>query len=110
MLIKLAKGVKDGALGLALKSFINDKLSRFGQITECQIDTSTGRVQLTALLKGEKESVTAAIERYEIERDGDDRYIRLRSFSSSREWLTVLLNERLTDRQFKLPSAISSLL
>ncbi len=110
MLGKFAKGMKDGALGLALKSFLNDKLQRFGEVLDCQIDTGNGRVQLTAMLKGEKETVTASIERYELEKDGDDNYIRLKSFSSSREWLTVILTERLTDRQFKLPAAVSSFL
>lgn len=110
MLGKLAKGMKDGAMGLALKSYLNEKLGRYGEIIDVQIDTANSRVQLTALLKGEKDSVTAAVERYELERNGDDRYIRLKSFSSSREWLTVLLYDRLTDKQFKLPAAVSSFL
>lgn len=110
MIMKLAKGVKDSAIALAIKSLLNDRLQRFGEILECQVDTGNSRVQLTVHLKGERDALTAAIERYELGRDGDDRTIRLKSFSSSREWLTVLLNERLTDRQFKLPAAVASLL
>lgn len=109
MLNKL-KGMKDGAIALFLKSLINEKLSQFGEVQECQVDTSKSRVQLRVMLKGEKEAIDLSIERYELERVGDERFIRLKTFTCSREWIGVALNQRLAGKQFKLPSTVASLL
>ncbi|HEX4872580.1 MAG TPA: hypothetical protein VFV27_09725 [Nevskiaceae bacterium] len=110
MLGQLAKGMKDGALGLALKSYLNERLREFGEVLDVQVDTGASRLTLRALLKGEKEAVSASIERYEIEREGEDRYITLRSFGSSRPWLTLLLTKLFTGKRYKLPGAVASLL
>ena len=98
------------ALSLALKSLLNERLSQYGEVLECQVDTKLNRVGLKVLLRGEREAITGALERYEIEQAGDERYIRLKAFSCSREWLQTLLTARFVDRQFKLPAAVSGLL
>lgn len=110
MLGKIAKGMKDGALGLALKSFLNERLSAYGEVLECQVDTGNNRLQLRALLRGEKEPITAAVEKYELQRIGDDSYITLKTFSCSREWITLLLSQRFANKQYKLPGAVSNFL
>lgn len=110
MLRLLARGVKDGALALALKAYVNDKLGAYGEITDCTVDTDSNRLTAKALLKGERESVTATIERYEIEKEGEEYYIVLKKFSSSRAWLTLLLSKLLADKRYKLPGAVSKLL
>jgi hypothetical protein len=109
MLSKL-KGMKDGAIALFLKSFANERLSQYGEIQECQVDTANNHVQLKLMLKGEKEAILLAVERYELERVGDERFIRLKSFSCSRDWIGVALNHWLADKPFKLPSAVAGLL
>ena len=110
MLRMLARGVKDGALGIALKAYINDRLGAYGEITDCTVDTDTNRLTAKALLKGERDPVSATIERYEIQREGEDCYIVLKKFTSSRAWLTLLLNKLFADKRYKLPSAVSKLL
>jgi hypothetical protein len=110
MLMGIARGMKDGALGVALKAYVNDKLSAYGEVIDCDLDTKNSKVTIKAMLKGERESVTATIDRYELEREGADRYIILRSFSSSRPWLTLLLKQLFTNKRYKLPGAVSSLL
>jgi hypothetical protein len=107
---KLAKGVKDGALGLAVKAFLNDRLRDFGEVLDCQVDTGASKITLRAMLKGEKEPITASVERYELEREGNDRYATLRSFSSSRPWLTLLLTKLFTGKRYRLPGAVAGLL
>jgi len=106
----IARGMKDGALAVALKAYVNDKLGAYGEIIDCDLDTKNSRVTIKAMLKGERETVTATIERYELEREGADRYIVLRSFTSSRAWLTLLLKQLFTNKRYKLPGAVSNLL
>jgi len=110
MLRSLARGVKDGALAMALKAYVNDRLSAYGEVTDCTVDTNTNRLTVKAMLKGERESVTATIERYELEKEGEDHYIVLKQFSSSRAWLTLLLTKLFSGKRYKLPAAVSTLL
>lgn len=106
----MLRALKDGALGLSLKALINEKFGQYGDVKDCSVDTKNSKLVLHLILKGEREPVTATIERYEIERDGMESYISLKSFSSSREWLGLLLNRFLKDKRYKLPSAVTKLL
>ncbi|MDR3414988.1 MAG: hypothetical protein P4L83_02280 [Nevskia sp.] len=110
MLKTLARGVKDGAMAMALKAYVNDRLSAYGEVTDCSVDTEASRLTVKAMLKGERDSVTATIERYEMEREGEDCYIVLKQFSSSRAWLTLLLTKLFAGKRYKLPGAVSALL
>lgn len=110
MLRSLVRGAKDGALAIALKAYVNDKLGAYGEITDCTVDTETNRLTAKAMLKGERDPVSATIERYEIQREGEDCYIVLKRFSTSRSWLTLLLTKLFADKRYKLPGAVSKLL
>lgn len=110
MLMNMARGVKDSALALALKAYVNDRLGAYGEVTDCSIDTRAGKLTVKALLKGEREAVSATIERYTLESEGADRYIVLNKVTSSREWLTLLLKQLFTGKRYKLPAAVSALL
>lgn len=110
MLGSLARGAKDGMLGMSIKAFVNDKFGQYGDVTDCSIDTCNNKLVVHALMKGERDKVTATIERYEIEREGEDSYIVLKRFSASREWVALLLNRFLKDKRYKLPSAVTKLL
>ncbi len=110
MLRNMARGMKDGALAMALKAYVNDRLSAYGEVIDCSIDTRESKLTIKAVLKGEREPVTATIERYVLEAEGADRYIVLQKFSSSREWLSLLLTQLFTGKRYKLPGAVGSLL
>lgn len=110
MLRALGRGMKDGVLGMSLKALVNDKFGQYGDITDCTVDTKSNKVVVHALLKGERDRVTITIDRYELEREGEASYIVLKRFSSSREWLTMLLNKFLSDKRYKLPAAVTKLL
>ena len=107
---KIARGMKDGALGIAIKAYVNDRLSEFGEVTECTVDTKRSRIEVRALLKGKKQIINAAVEHYELSWEGDHVYATLKSFSSSRPWLTLLLSKLFTNKRYKLPSAVGTLL
>lgn len=110
MLKSLARGVKDGALAMAVKSYANDRLSQYGEILDVAIDTAASRITARALLKGERDPLTATVEKYAIEAEGEDRYLKLTEFTTSRPWITLLLNKLLAGKRFKLPGAVSKLL
>ncbi len=105
----VTRGIKDGALGLSLKAFLNERFSEYGEATECKVNTREGRVSLTAMMRGERDAVTAILERYDLEEQSGEHYIVLRKISSSRPWLTSLLTRLFTGKRYKLPAAISRL-
>jgi hypothetical protein len=108
MLGKLAKSMKDGALGIALKAYVNDRLGDYGEVLDCNVDTGKSRIAVRVLLKGDKDPINAAVEKYELATEGETLYA-LRAFSSSRPWLTLLLTKLFTDKRYKLPSAVRNL-
>ncbi len=110
MLGKMAKSVKDGAIAIGLRAYVNDKFKAYGEVVDCQVDTAAGRLTVHARLKGERDTVSATLERYELEREGDQVFIVLRSFSSSREWLTLLLNQLFSGKRYGLPAKVGALL
>jgi len=102
--------MKDSALGMALKKFVNERLGEYGEVRDIKVDTKANKITLHAMLRGERELVTASVERYELDREGDDVYIVLRSFSTSRQWLTLLLSKLMTGKRYKVPGAVAALL
>jgi hypothetical protein len=110
MLKNMARGLKDGAIAIALKAYVNDRLSAYGEVTDCTLNSGESRITLKAMLKGERDAVTATVERYEIQAEGPDRYVVLHKFSTSRTWLTLLLGNMFGGKRYKLPSAVSKLL
>lgn len=109
-LANIARRMKDHTLALSFKTLFNERFGEFARATECQVDTRISRISLTALMHGEQEPVTAVLEHYELETIGGERYIVLRRFSSSRQWIDKLLARLFTDRRYKLPIAIDRLL
>lgn len=110
MLGSLARGMKDGALALSLKAYVNDKFKEYGEVVDCTVDTAANRLTAQLMMRGERDPVTATIEKYEIEKDGDERFIKLVQFSTSRIWLTTLLNQLFGGKRYKLPGTVSKLL
>ncbi|MDM4768791.1 hypothetical protein [Solimonas sp. SE-A11] len=102
--------MKAGAVSLALKAFIGDRFGEYGEIEELKVDLDAARLTLRALLRGERQSVTVSVEHYELQQEGADVYIVLRGFSSSREWLTLLLTKLFRDKRYKIPAAAAKLL
>ncbi|MGB0955501.1 MAG: hypothetical protein ACPGZP_05810 [Panacagrimonas sp.] len=110
MLKRLTSGMKDGALSLAAKSFINDRLSDYGRLTECHINTHKSQITVTAMLKGEKAPIKAVIEKYDLECDGDVCYVTVRTISTDRPWITLMLTKLIGGKRYKLPAAVGNLL
>lgn len=110
MLARLGKSMKDGALAVALKAYVNDKFAEYGEVLECQVDTHKSRLTVLARMKGEKDTVSATLEQYELQQEGDKLYIVLQRFSTSRAWLTLLLNKLFSGKRYALPPTVGKLL
>lgn len=110
MLKNLARGMKDGAIGIALKSFLNERLSGFGEVLDARIDTRGQRVTLRLMLDGETEAIDVAVERYALEVVDGQRFITLEAISCSRPWIATALQKYLQGKRYKLPQAVANFL
>ena len=102
--------MKAGAVAMAMKAFIGDRFGEYGEIEDLKVDLEAARMTLRAMLRGERQSVTVSVEHYELQEEGGEVYIVLRGFSSSREWLTLLLTKLFRDKRYKIPSAAAKML
>jgi hypothetical protein len=108
------RGVKDSAVSLAATQWMNMQLADYGKIVSFKLDSSTKRVAMEALLKGEKEPVRVCVEQYEVVRDGTDAFVRFASVETSRDWLNTLLRQIVLpryapDNQVRIPAAYASI-
>lgn len=106
----MLKGLKEGALSLGLKSLLNEKFADYGEILDCDVDTSANKLRLKALLKGETQALSAAVERYDLQREGGEVYIVIAQVSASRQWMSLLLNKLFAGKRYQIPAAIARLL
>jgi hypothetical protein len=106
----MLKELKDSAMSLALKAYLNDKFSEYGEVLDCEIDTATARISVHALLHGESSPVSAGVQRYEIKKDSQGAFIVLHQLTGSRAWLTTLLNSLFAGKRYAIPSALGALL
>lgn len=106
----MLKAMKDGAVAMALKSYLNDKFGEYGQIQSCTLDSAAGRLVLEALLKGEREPIKATLEHFELVREQGRPFMVLHEFSSSRLWLALLLTKLFAGKKYPLPATFAALL
>ena len=83
---------------------INTRLRSFGEMTELFIDTKKKRVRVRMELLGENEPIDVDILRYSLKERSETTYITIEEVTSSREWLTVALQEFVVGQDFAIPA------
>jgi hypothetical protein len=79
-------------------------------MTELSIDTKSKRVRVRLDLLGEKEPIDVEIVRYRLKTKGESTQIMIEEATSSRQWLTVALDEFIVGQDFALPAKAAALL
>ncbi len=95
---------KDALSSQAARSYVNGLIQRYGEVRDLKIDSKEKTVVVVCILKGEPEPVRVRVDRYRIESEGPQRFIRIEACSCSRTWLQHLLEDHVCDRRMKLPS------
>ncbi|HUS25481.1 MAG TPA: hypothetical protein VM369_11080 [Candidatus Binatia bacterium] len=110
MLGMMARGVKEGAMSVAAKSWLNEKFADYGKVTDLVIDTEANCITVEAVLKGERDPITASVVRYDIEKNQEGSFVVLKRFDSSRQWLTMLLTKFFAGKRYPLPPMVTKFL
>jgi hypothetical protein len=106
----LLRGSKDAALALGVRSYVNAKFSRIGQMTALSVDTQKRTVHLRLELAGEDEPIDIHVKKYSLERRSAGASLTIADAVASREWLTEVLREFVIGRQFAIPDRAATIL
>ncbi|MGB1561976.1 MAG: hypothetical protein ACPHN2_10795 [Sinimarinibacterium flocculans] len=107
---RIGKAMKDGALGVAIKTWANDRYGDYGEIREVNVDTRAARIVAKVMMRGEREVIAVTIDRYELVEDGGKTFLKINKLTTTREWITRLLNRLLDGRRFELPASVGRIL
>lgn len=95
---------------VSLQTYINVSYERFGEMTELKIDPQNRRIEATLMLHGEKEAIQVSLDGYQLTQVDDQTLLSFQSVSTSRQWLSVLVNDLLKDRPLPIPNRAAKIL
>jgi hypothetical protein len=101
---------KDRAVAAAAKVLINRKIANFGEVTELRLDNQRKTAGLELQLKGEALPISLEIGSYELSAEGNQDFVSLWELRSSREWITIVLNEYIVGKKFPVPPSVRAAL
>lgn len=99
----LNKG-KDLALSIAIKKVVNMKIEKFGEISKLEFNTDTKTINVEVKLKGETEDLQVFVNKYDIKEEDSKHYLVVNHIKSSKEWLSLVLEEYVNNEKFKVPA------
>jgi hypothetical protein len=95
---------KDALTSRAARTWANQLISRYGEVSDLRIDTRRKTVEVTCRLEGEASSITVNITNYEVITVGDKKYLSATRFSCTRLWLQNVLNDHGPRQRVELPA------
>jgi hypothetical protein len=94
---------KDNSVSFVLEKMLRTRLEPYGSVSAFSLDSKRNHASLTILLKGETEPVTLEIQEYALTADAEGQYLVVKQAATSREWLTVLVQDLLVGRRLPIP-------
>ena len=89
---------KDKIISKGLKTFANIIINDYGKITDFAANTKNKTITLNVLLKGEKEDLQITFSNYSVISDDKNTYFQFDSIRTTREWLNILFEKKLSIR------------
>lgn len=101
----LIRSIKEMALQAGAKHFANERIEKYGLMTNLQIDSANRTIHFEILLKGETTPVTGSA-KYEPKVDGAKKLLEFTDIQTSREWIDLLIHDFLKTRVIELPEGL----
>ena len=96
-MVSIFKKQKDKIISKALKSFVNVIITDYGKLIDFDLNSEGKTIFLKVLLKGEKEVLNITFSNYSIVTERKSTYLQFDSISTSREWINILCDKKLSD-------------
>jgi hypothetical protein len=101
----LIRSIKEMALQAGAKHFANERIKKFGLMTNLQIDSAKRTIHFEILLKGETAPVSGSAQ-YNLKTDGEKKLLEFTAIQTSREWINILIQDFLKTRAVELPEGV----
>lgn len=101
----LIRSIKDMALQAGAKHYANERIKKFGLMTNLQIDSANRTIHFEILLKGETTPVTGSAKYHPKLNDGK-QLLEFTDIQTSREWINLLIQDFLKTRTVELPEGL----
>jgi hypothetical protein len=101
---------KDAMTGAAARKFLNGRIERYGSVRELKIDSRAQTVEAVCELQGEAAPITVRVGRYEVEEQGQKKFVKVTGCVCNRAWLQHLLQDFVEDKRFEVPGWASAAL
>jgi len=102
---------KDRLISAGIKQELNVKLERYGEVLDVRLNTREQSVEISVRLKGESDPITVRIGKYSLVKENDDLWLTIdsKTIEASREWLTLLLQDRAGHHRLPIPQKFARL-
>ncbi|MHC1764280.1 MAG: hypothetical protein AB9869_08235 [Verrucomicrobiia bacterium] len=99
---------KDSTVSFVLEKVLRKKVERYGRLVEFKLDSRSAQASITLALHGEADPVTIWIDEYHLISHRDGTSVSIAKARTSREWLTLLVQDFLLGRAFPIPAEYAS--
>jgi hypothetical protein len=101
---------KDAIVSVIAKRIVNKNIAGIGKITKASLDSMGKKASFLLVLKGEKETISFDVIRYEIVRENGICFIVAKEIAASREWIGTASIKFLVGKKMKIPTMLSKFL
>lgn len=102
--------MKDWLLSKALKTFVHERIARYGELTSLSVDSRQKTIDIIVRPHGELSDVHLRVEKYSIVQREGKHLLTIDASTSSRPWITHLLEDYLHGRTFEVPPIAAAIL
>lgn len=88
---------KDKIISKVLQSFVKLTINDYGKMIDFVVDSKNRTIVLKVLLKGEEQALKITVLNYAIVTEGKYSYFKFNSIRTSREWINILYDKKLSD-------------
>jgi hypothetical protein len=106
----MLRAIKDTLACQSIRSRLNRRFSRYGQIERLQLNSRLNRLEAVVTMRGELEPLRITVGHYTLDRTGNKLLLRIDACECSRPWLQHLIEDFACTRSFELPGWLALIL
>lgn len=95
---------KDLVVGKAARLYVNNLIARYATLRDLKIDSQRQTILVVCQLHGEHDPLTVKVDKYLIQKKGEQRFLQIVKCSCSRQWAQNLVEDFVQGRQVEIPS------
>lgn len=106
----MVKKMKDRAVSKGVAVALNYKMKEFGEMLKFDLDSKRKTIEVSIILKGEKEPLDIKVNSYELMIEDEKHYLVANDIVTSREWINTVASQYLSGQRFEIPAEYAKML